>query len=286
MKAIMRSILVLAVLVALSATALAHQPRIPQGDSILVPDPEVSKAYYGKLDGRPQTYIIRSSRPFALYVNILVPDIPGQQKDVSAVIARNDPAEKVMVFLDGGAFKWTRFFEPFGHDTYWMGPEYKAQVAPGEYRVIVSSARNDSKYSLAIGELERFDYIETVNALRLIPRIKRGWFNESPVNFILSPFGWGLALLMFALAFGVGFLLRFLLARSSSSVACRAGPNLGIVGRLVVAAIGIALFAWAITTTWSPLLLFCAGFACFAATAGWCGLCAVFRFNNSTATKQ
>lgn len=81
-------------------------------------------------------------------------------------------------------------FEPFGYDTYWKGPEYKEKVEAGRYDIIVSSSNNDSKYSLAIGEAENFDFREIMNALDLVPEIKRDFFSESPISFIFSPFGW------------------------------------------------------------------------------------------------
>jgi hypothetical protein len=64
-------------------------------------------------------------------------------------------------------------FEPFGYDTYWKGPEYKVRVEAGIYDIIVSSKTNDGKYSLAIGEAENFDFREIMNALDLVPKIKR-----------------------------------------------------------------------------------------------------------------
>lgn len=91
-----------------------------------VTNPEVSKAYYGELSGEPHIYRINASEPFDLYVNVLVPDIEGQKKDVSALVIKNDDTAHPLATLDGLNFKWKQFFEPFGHDTYWMGPEYKS----------------------------------------------------------------------------------------------------------------------------------------------------------------
>ena len=34
-------------------------------------DPEISKAYYGKLNGIPDIYTIKSSEPFNFYINII-----------------------------------------------------------------------------------------------------------------------------------------------------------------------------------------------------------------------
>jgi len=81
-----RILMPLAAVCLLALPAYSHQPRLVESSRITVVDPEISKAYYGKLAGEPHIYRIESPQPFALYVNILVPDIPGQDKDVSAAI--------------------------------------------------------------------------------------------------------------------------------------------------------------------------------------------------------
>jgi hypothetical protein len=175
------------------------------------------------------------------------------------------------VVLDGATHVWTQFFEPFGYNTYWEGPEYKARAEAGTYEIRVWSSNNDSKYSLAVGEIEAFDFTEGLNALTLIPQIKKDFFNESPISFILSPMGWGLILIMYVLALIVGFAYRAgmkLFARRSTHGAPR---NIGTSDRLLRVAIGVALLLVAITTTWSPILIFFSGFALFEATFSWCG---------------
>jgi len=258
----------------------AHQPRIVTENPTIVRFPEVSKAYYGILSGEPAVYTIASDKAFALYVGVLVPDIAGQKKDVSAVILKDG---KELTVLESTGFEWKKFFEPFGHDSYWQGPEYKAQADAGNYEIIVWSSNNDSKYSLAIGEIEVFDFKETVNALTLIPQLKKDFFNESPVDFILSPFGWGLVVIMFLLAFIFGFVYRTVLkkfARNTTRGASKnVSKNIGKKDRLIRLVIGVALLVLAITTTWSPWLLFFSGFAFFEAIFSWCGLYAALGKN-------
>ena len=48
--------------------------------------------------------------------------------------------------------------------------------------------------------------------------------------------------------------------------------NIGTLDRLLRVAIGLGLLIWAITTSWSPVLLFFSGFAFFEAIFSWCGL--------------
>jgi hypothetical protein len=226
--------------------ALAHQPRITESRLTTVPDPEISKAYYGELTGEPDVYIIDSKEAFDLYVNVLVPDIAGQKKDVSAVILRKDlPAgeagEEEIALLDSTNFEWKKFYEPFGADTYWKGPEYKARVDAGIYEIRVWSSNNDSKYSLAIGEIEAFDGKEGMNALTIIPQLKKNFFDESPIGFIASPFGWGLIVVMYLLAGIVGLVYRFVVRKLATSTNRTASKNINTSGRLLRATLGVGL---------------------------------------------
>lgn len=266
----------LALFVLEPSAALAHQPRITENRLTEVPDPEISKAYYGKLTGQPDVYVIRANEVFDLYVNVLVPDIEGQKKDVSAVILKDG---KELAVLDGINFEWKKFYEPFGADTYWMGPEYKARAEAGTYEIRVWSSNNDSKYSLAIGEIEAFDGKEGMNVLTVIPELKKNFFEVSPISFIKSPFGWGLIVVMYVSAFIVGFLYRAILKKFAKGTTRGVHQNIGKIDRLLRLAIGVGLFILAITTSWSPWLLFFSDFALFEAIFSWCGFYAVLGKN-------
>jgi len=260
----------------LPTLAFAHQPRIVESRQTIVLNPEVSKAYYGKLTGVPDVYIINSSVSFNLYVNILVPDIIGQKRDISVVILKDG---RELMKLDGVNFEWKKFYEPFGADTYWMGPEYRAKVDAGSYEVHVSNPGNDSKYSLAIGEIEAFGMKEGISSLTLIPEIKKNFFNESPISFIKSSLGWGLILSLYILAIIVGFAYRFILKRFARGTMRGVNKNIGKNDRLVRFALGIVLLLLAVTTTWSPILIFFSGFCFFEAIFSWCGFYAALGKN-------
>lgn len=252
----------------LPTITLAHQPRITTSRATSIPDPEISKAYYAKLVGVPDLYIINSSKPFNLYVNVLVPDIAGQKKDVSALVVKDG---QEIARLNGPSFEWQKFYEPFGADTYWRGPEYKASVDAGVYEIRVSSPTNDSKYSLAVGEIEAFDRKEGMNALTVIPELKKNFFEESPISFIKSPFGWGLILSMYILSFIFGFIYRALMKKFAANSTRGLTQNIGKGDRLVRLGLSIILLLWAITTSWSPWLIFFSGFTFFEAIFSWCG---------------
>ena len=87
-------------------TAFAHQPRITNQWTNQVIDPEISKAYYAQLPGEPQKYIIEATGSFNLYVNILVPDIIGQKKDVTAIIFKNGDYTHPIITLGGLNAPW------------------------------------------------------------------------------------------------------------------------------------------------------------------------------------
>jgi len=279
MKKILITISIFSILAigAVAAPVLAHQPRIVEGEVTEVVDPEISKAYYGELSGKPHIYTIKASEEFDLYVGILVPDTRNQKKDVLSEIYSG---EELLETLGGSDSEWTKFFEPFGQSSYFEGGEYKVRVQAGEYTIRVSSADNDSKYSLAVGEIEAFDGKESVNALSLIPDLKRDFFNESPISFILSPFGWGYILVMYILAFIVGFLYRAVLKKFAKGSVRGVHKNIGTYDRLVRLAIWLGLLFFAITTSWNPILLFFSGFTLFEAIFSWCGLYAALGRNS------
>lgn len=98
---------------AIPTVAYAHQPRIVESTETNITDPEISKAYYGELQGQPHTYLLNAPEEFDLYVNTLVPDISDQKKDITAEIFKDGES---ITTLNGSDFQWTQFFEPFGHD--------------------------------------------------------------------------------------------------------------------------------------------------------------------------
>ncbi len=256
--------------------AFAHQPRIVDGHQTVVVEPEISKAYYGQLTGIPDVYTILASTPFDLYVNILTPDIVGQKTDVSVTITKDG---KPLAVLDGMQFTWEKMFEPFGYDMYWKGPEYKTNGEVGIYLITVTSTHNDSKYSLAIGEAENFNFQEIMNALTLVPQLKSNFFNESPINFILSPFGWGIILILYILAGIVGFIFRFVFYRFAKNSEQRTGKNIGTWDRVIRLLIGAGLLLLAISTTWNLILIFFSGLVLFEGIFSWCGVYALLGRN-------
>ncbi len=270
---------VLFFLILFPCIALAHQPRIVEGTVINVVDPEISKAYYGMLTGQPHVYKISSDKPFSLYVIILVPDRPGQKNDVSALIYETGKETMPLANLDGFNFNWQPFYEEFGADNYYKGPEFRQQVPAGDYEIRVSSRRNDSRDALAVGEIEAFDLAETVNALLVIPQLKSNFFGSSPFTFLKSPFGIGYVVIMFVFAFIAGFIYRALLKKFAKTNNRKRIHNIGRNDRILRALLGAGLLIIGIYF-WNALILFLAGFCFFEAIFSWCGLYAALGKNS------
>jgi len=174
-------------LLALGAgSAFAHQPVLVDSEATEVLEPEISKAYFGKLLGEPHTYRIDSAVEFNLYVGILVPEDGSPKKDVAAEIFAGT---ELMAAIGGVGADWVTFYEPFGQNTYWDGGEYRTRAPAGVYTIKISSPDNQSKYSLAIGEIEFFDLEDRANALVVLPEIQREFFGTSPVEMVGTRFG-------------------------------------------------------------------------------------------------
>lgn len=165
----------------------AHQPRLAgAAEMIEVSEPEISKAYYGELAGKPAVYKISSAKPFQLYVGLLVPDMPGIETDISAEISKDG---ELLNNLYGPDFFWMNFYEPFADDYYLEGPEFDSRVEAGSYIIKVHSPDNAGKYVLAIGKKERFGFSDTIDALGVLPKVKKEFFGKSPYTAYNNYFG-------------------------------------------------------------------------------------------------
>jgi len=171
-----------------SRPAAAHNPQVVNTEtSIAVTNPEISKAYYGQLTGQPAHYRFTAAAEFALYVNILVPDIASETEDFTVVIRRDGVEIKT---LEPAAVTWQRFNEPFGGDVYRQGPEYQATGQPGIYDLTVSSPDNQGKYILAIGETESFPLTEFIRTMKELVGVKH-YFEKPGLAIFQSPFIYG-----------------------------------------------------------------------------------------------
>ncbi len=165
----------------------AHVPEIVNNERnfleepLLVENPEVSKAFYGRLSGTPHRYLIVSDEPFNLYVSLLTPYI-GQEDSSELEFHIMKDGEKIVMMH--GYDNWEKWYEEFGGDWYLQGPVYEAQAPSGTYIIEVHSETNSEDYTLAIGRLERFGLLDTVKVVFLVPLIKAlFWGNYINIAF-------------------------------------------------------------------------------------------------------
>jgi len=250
------------ILVSWPLKVLAHQPRLVEMEKINVIEPEISKAYYGNLSGKPHIYTISTSSPIDLYVNVLVPFIEGPEKNVTVKIFKG---EQLMGILSPKKGDWKEFFEPFGHSMYWKGPEFKIRADAGKYKIHIKSTEKSIRYVLATGEIEAFNGPESLNAILLIPKLKKDFFEESPISFILSPLGWGYVLLLQLLVILTGFVISKILNISRIKFQTKyfqsSAKNIIICGVFF----WVTILFFAIQTSWHPLLIMMSGLALFIA---------------------
>ena len=177
-------------------SASAHLPRIiyNQSNDIQVKDPEISQAFYDQLGGSPRNYLINSAVDFNLYINLLVPANSNSNGRYSAKVflVKDDKEgeDEEIVFIDGQTdFLWQEFYEPFGRDYYFKGPEFEKTLPAGDYKITVFSYENRGKYTLAIGKEEKFSVMETLNVYFTLPILKLDFFKTPVWEFFLTPFG-------------------------------------------------------------------------------------------------
>ena len=244
----------------------AHQPRIVDTEKIHVTKPEVSKAYYAKLSGKPHTYFISVNSAIDLYVNVLFPYNEGLKKNITVDVFRDDQS---IGSLSSGEVVWKKFFEPFGQSMYWQGPELKKNVDAGKYEILVQSKEKNLRYVLAIGETEVWNGIDSINAILLIPELKRNFFEESPISFILSPLGYGYILLLQLLALIVGWVILRILKISGIQTQTNYILKFAKINICLGVVFWVSFLFFAVTTTWHPLLILMSGFALFMTIISW-----------------
>lgn len=174
------SIIILLLLV--RGAAYAHRPVIVKNKSskenpVEVNEPEISWAFFGELQGAPHYYKIISQEPFNLYVNILVPDLSPD----GAAVTKHDMSfhvfhDNVLIFTAQGLNEeWRRYYEEYGRDHYYWGPELDRNVDTGTYYVEIFNSNNNGKYSLAIGKVEKFNFFSLMGAIIKAKSLDR-WF--------------------------------------------------------------------------------------------------------------
>ena len=262
----LRIVILFVIMLSFPLEVFAHQPRIVDTDKIYVTNPEVSKAYYAKLSEKPHTYIISVNSAIDLYVNVLFPYEEGPKKHITVNVFRDDQS---IGRLSSGEVAWKKFFEPFGQSMYWQGPELKKTVDAGKYEILVQSKEKNLRYVLAIGETEAWKGIDSINAILLIPELKKNFFEESPISFIFSPLGYGYILLLQLLALLLGWVILRILKISGIKTQRDYVQKFAKINIFLGMVFWVSLLFLAVTTNWHPILILMSGFALFVTIINW-----------------
>lgn len=145
----------------------AHQPKILYSSPTLdvphvVTEPEISKAFYGKLKGEPHYYKITSNESFLFYAGISTPKL--DEEPVKSSFTVYDGNNQILFQAKGEESEWTSWYEPYAKDYYWLGPrafetnaeEKSVRLEAGDYTIKVYNADNSGTYVLAVGENDFF----------------------------------------------------------------------------------------------------------------------------------
>ena len=164
-------------LVLVPHTADAHQIKLVEQQPQIVEHIDVSQAFYSRLSGVPQTFSLTPRPQNPTQLETLVPYTSKLRTDFIARVtnSNNEP----IATLDGTTTTWTKFYEPFGDDTYLKGPAYEKKLAAGTYTVTISNTDNNGAYVLVFGEKEEFPPSEILRTLALLPTIKEDYFERT-----------------------------------------------------------------------------------------------------------
>ncbi len=157
--------------------AEAHQPRlVEESRLIIVSEPEISKAYYGRLPNAPVVFRISSGGSFVLHAQVLVPATPDAQTDITLTVRSNTIA---LARLPASESSWEEFDEPFGGHTYFSGATFSREVPAGVYELEVSRPGNMGSYVLVVGKEESSPLIDMIRTLGTLPAIEKDFFGGS-----------------------------------------------------------------------------------------------------------
>ena len=171
--------------------AYAHKPVLnensayPPDAPYEIEDPEISKAIYSTLSGNPHYYRIQSNVNFDFYAGILAAKIGECALESKFSFEVLDSEFHRIDLADGENFEWIPWYEEYGKQWYWNGPEigknflsdrvYKA----GTYYIKVFNDTNTGQYIMAVGDIEKFSFTDIVGLLFSMGDIENEFWDPS-----------------------------------------------------------------------------------------------------------
>ena len=175
-------------------SSLAHQPVLNTTEEMsaskpyVIEDPEISKAIYSTLNGADHFYKIFSDKPFNFYAGLTVPKIDDCTYFPRFSFVVLDKDFHLIQEFNGQNFHWWEWYEPYGKQWYWVGPEYGEDFKStnifdaGTYYIKVFNKDNKGNYVLAVGDIEKFTPLVIAKTIVTLPRINRKFWNKSNCN--------------------------------------------------------------------------------------------------------
>lgn len=180
LKKLLLSLAALILILAMAGIVSAHYPVIVGGGSntaVEVKEPEISKAYYGAVYGN-HIYKIESDKNFTLYANLLMPDdSKGKFQQECGNILNFTIYKDAELIANPSLPFWNSYYEKYGKDYYFKGPEISMNATPGTYYIVVSSHYNNTRYTLAIGTEEDIRWYDWPLILAKVLYLKLRFFN-------------------------------------------------------------------------------------------------------------
>tara|TARA_B110001452_G_scaffold9504_1_gene8157 strand:+ start:233 stop:814 length:582 start_codon:yes stop_codon:yes gene_type:complete len=187
----MKKILTFITLLMICAYSNAHKPVMNENSSYPpdapyeVEEPEISKAIYSTLTGDPHFYRIQSETDFNFYAGILAAKIGECALEEKFSFEVLDSDFHVLFVADGENFEWTPWYEEYGKQWYWNGPEVGKNFLSdrvfkaGTYYVRVFNNSNTGQYIMAIGDIEKFSFTDIVGLIFSMGKIEDEFWNPS-----------------------------------------------------------------------------------------------------------
>jgi hypothetical protein len=171
--------------------AFAHKPVLnenstyPADSPYEIEEPEISKAIYSTLTGDPHYYRIQSDIDFDFYAGILAAKIGECALEQTFSFEVLDSEFHNISLADGENFEWTPWYEEYGKQWYWNGPEVGEKFLSdrvyeaGTYYIKVFNDSNTGQYIMAVGDIEKFSFTDIVGLLFSMGDIEDEYWDPS-----------------------------------------------------------------------------------------------------------
>ena len=187
----MKKILTFVALLIFSSYSIAHKPVMNENSSYPadapyeIEEPEISKAIYSTLTGEHHFYRIESETDFNFYAGILAAKIGECALEEKFSFEVLDSDFHSLYLANGESFEWTPWYEEYGKQWYWNGPEVGESFLSdrvfkaGTYYIRVFNNSNTGQYIIAVGDIEKFSFTDIVGLIFSMGKIEDEFWNPS-----------------------------------------------------------------------------------------------------------